>query len=292
MVRRDEAVREPRPRGEGPASRCISPAGASPAPVGAGAPGSRPQVRGEILVAQAGRRKPLRREQERGPQHEVKPAASTETQWGSAVDRRIAASRAAHVTAKATSDAARSGASRASGPSGVWGAARVQGEVRNTRGPSAPPSSRQSGSHKPKVKASAAQRESEGVVVPSRVAKNNATGGKGPCFGHAREEGKREGMAGESGPNHPDGRKPNVQAREPRRELWAAAKRRPARRFPAETPVRSDVRPVAGERARRVAVHALQRRPPVSRVREIRTHGLKGGPALSTSSDFITLNAR
>ena len=41
---------------------------------------------------------------------------------------------------------------RASSPAGVGGAARVQGEVRNTRDPSASPSSRQGGSYKPKAK--------------------------------------------------------------------------------------------------------------------------------------------
>src|SRR3954447_15457155 len=102
MVRRDEVVREPRPRGEGTVSRCTSPAGESPVPVGAGAPGSRSQARGEIPVARAGRQEALRREQERGPQHEVKPAASSEKQWGS---------RAAHFTAKAMTDAIQSGAS-------------------------------------------------------------------------------------------------------------------------------------------------------------------------------------
>ena len=270
MVRRETAAGWSPPGGTSAVACCTVPAGASPAPVSAGAPGSRPQVPGEIPVARAGRRKPLRREQGRGPQRQVKPTASSEKQSGS---------RAAHVTAKATSRAQEP--ERERGPGGVRGAARDQGTMRNTRGPSAPPSSRQGGSYKPKAKASAAQRESEGVVVPSMAATNNAAGGKGPCFGHAREEGKREGMAGRSGPNHPDGLKPNVQAREPRRELWAAAKRRPVRCFPAVYPVRSDVPTVARERVRGSAVHALQRRPSVSRVREIRTHGLKGGPTPS-----------
>src|SRR5262245_18891718 len=119
MERRDEAGQQSRPRGGGRASRCTSPAGASPVPVSAGAPGSRPQARGEIPVARGGRRKLLGREQERGPQHEVKPAASTEKQGVSAVDRKVAASRAAHFTAKATPDALESGAARATGPSGV-----------------------------------------------------------------------------------------------------------------------------------------------------------------------------
>src|SRR5215208_6296806 len=117
MVRReeDEAVLT------GSASRCASPAGESPAPVSAEAPGSRPRAAGEIPATQAGYRKPVRRrepcsgEQARGPQHEVKPAASTEEQWES---------RAAHVTAKATSTRLKSEGRE--GLPGVRGAARVQ----------------------------------------------------------------------------------------------------------------------------------------------------------------------
>jgi hypothetical protein len=244
MVRRDEVDPGPRPRGEGAASRCTSPTGGSPVRVSAGAPGSRPQARGCEPAARAGRRKPLRREQERGPQHEVKPAASSDSQWGS---------RAAHVTAKATSDALRTGAQRASGPSGVWGAARVQGEVRNTRGPSASPSSRQGGSYKPKVKSSAAQRESEGIVVPSIAATNNAAGGKGPCGGHVGGGGKREGMAGSSGPNHPDRRRPIDKVRQLQRRLWVASKQKPGRRFHAlyDRIARGDVLAEAWKRVRR-----------------------------------------
>src|SRR6185437_3017908 len=257
MVRRDEADREPHARGEGVASRCTSPAGASPVRVSAGAPGSRPQARGEIPVAQAGRRKPLRREQERGPQHEVKPAASTDEQWGCAADRGSTASRAEHLTAKAMANAMpgalRSGGARASGPPGVEGAARVQGEVRNTGGPSASPSSRQGGSYKPKAKASAAQRESEGAVVPSMGVTNNAPGGRGPCGGRVGGGGKREGMAGRSGPNHPRGRKPVDKVRQLQRRLWVAAKRHPGRRFHAlhDRIARGDVLAEAWKRVRR-----------------------------------------
>jgi RNA-directed DNA polymerase len=243
MVRRDETAQLPRMRGDGEVSRCTSPAGASPVQVIAGEPGSRPQARGEILVTRAGCRKPLRREQERGPQHEVKPAASTEKQRGS---------RAEHVTAKAKSAAPESGAARAAGPSGVWGAARVQGGVRNTRGPSAPPSSRRGGSYKPKVKSSAAQRESEGAVVPRMAATKNAVVGKGPCGGRVGEGGKREGMAGETGPNSPDGRRPIDKVRQLQRRLWVAAKRQPGRRFHAlyDRISRSDVLEEAWKRVK------------------------------------------
>ena len=137
----------------------------------------------------------------------------------------------------------------------------MQGEVRNTRDPSALPSSRQSVSYKPKAKSSVAQWESEGSVVPETVepstgtnaVKNNAAGGKGPCFGHADGAGKREGMAGKTGPNDPDGRRPSDKVRQLRRQLWAAAKRAPGRRFHAlfDHISRSDVLEEAWRRVKR-----------------------------------------
>ncbi len=290
MVRRDATdVRNPS-GGSAPAARCASPAGASPAPVGVGAPGSRPQVSEGDLRARAGRRKPSRRpapsggEQARGPQHEVKPAASTEEQSGS---------RAAHVTAKATSVAGVPKLAADSG--GVRGAARVQGEVRNTRGPSVQPLSRQGGSYKPKAKSSAAQRESEGIVVPERVGsptrtnavQNNAAGGKGPCFGRARCEGKREGMAGRTGPNDPGVRMGDVQVQQPQDGLSAGAKRQVPHRPRWESATRSDARVYPPNRRASPIAHAPSRRPSVSRVREIRTHGLKGGPALSPVFTYL-----
>ena len=81
MVRRDANEKETSREVEILGARCASPAGESPVPVGAEAPDSRPQAPGEILVSQAGCRKPdLRRKpqsgkQVRGPQHEVKPGA-------------------------------------------------------------------------------------------------------------------------------------------------------------------------------------------------------------------------
>jgi RNA-directed DNA polymerase len=121
----------------------------------------------------------------------------------------------------------------AAGLGGVGGAARVQGEERNTRGPSARPSSRQRDSYKPTVKASRAQRASEGVVVLPIVATNNATGGKGPCGGHVEGASTHEGMAGASGPNSPHRQPPVDKVRQLQRRLWVAAKRSPERRFHA-----------------------------------------------------------
>lgn len=184
-------------------------------------------MRGDPSV-RAGHQKPDPRQRLRdgerahGPQHEVKPAASTEKQ---------SESRADHVAAKATAVAAVSKAAADLG--GVLGAARVQGEARNTRDPSARPPSGQVGVYKAKPKLRRVQRESEGIVVPVMVAQNNATGGKGPCGGHVDGAGKREGMAGKSGPNDPGGRRPRDKVRELQRRLCAAAKREAGRRFHA-----------------------------------------------------------
>src|SRR5690606_14268725 len=166
------------------------------------------------------------KKQARGPQHQVKPAASSDAQ---------SEGRAGHVAAKATSP---SRASERDGDlGGVWGAARVQGSTRNTRDPSALPSSRQGGSYKSKTKSSTAQRESEGIVVPppatrvasTNVVTNNAARGKGPWGGHVDRAGKREGMAGTTGPNNPGGRRPRDKVRELQRRLWAAAKQAPGK---------------------------------------------------------------
>lgn len=188
-----------------------------------------------MAVTQAGRQEQETRresrpmEQARGPQPNVKLAASTQLQSGG---------RAAHVTAKATPTAR--APERAVGPGGVGSAARAHGSSRNTRGPSASPSSRQGGSYKATPKSSAVQRESEGITVPTEVKTSatnavtkNAAGGKGPCGGNGDEAGTRKGMAGTTGPNNPGGRWPRDHVQQLRRRLWVAAKRAPGRRFHA-----------------------------------------------------------
>jgi hypothetical protein len=119
------------------------------------------------------------------------------------------------------------------GLGGVWGAARGQGDARNTRDPSVRPESGQARPYKPKAKSGRAQRESEGIVVPVIAVKNNAAGGKGPGGGCVAGAGKREGMAAKSGPNDSGGREPRAEVRQLQRRLWAAAKRSPGRRFHA-----------------------------------------------------------
>ena len=77
--------------------------------------------------------------------------------------------------------------------------------------------------YKPMVKASGAQRGSDGVVVP-QIAGRNPAGGKGPDFGHIGREGKCKGMAGTTRPNHPSGYRFAVKVRQPQSRLWARAK--------------------------------------------------------------------
>ena len=219
MVRRDDAD------ARAFVSCRSSPAGASPVSVSAGAPSSRPRTCGESRAGQAGCQEPLRREPARGPQQHVKPAASSDLQ---------PESRADHVTAKATPETLLSGGVRVPGLGGVKGAARVHGAERNTRGPSAQPSSRQRGSYKATAKASAAQRESEGTEVVRRPATNNAGGAKGPCGGNVGRASTREGRTGSTGSNHPEGRKSLDKVRQLQRRLWSVAKRQPGRRFHAQ----------------------------------------------------------
>jgi len=196
--------------------------------------------------------------------------------------------RAGHVAVKTISRAPQSGDVRARELGGVGSAARGQGAARNTRDPSAQPGSGQSGAYKPKAKSRRAQRESEGVVVPAMAAQNNAAGGKGPCFGHARRRGKCEGMDGQTVPNYPHVREHAAEAREPGGELWAGAKGPPSSCGRSIHPPRRDARD--GERTleRRGAVHAPPRRPSVSRVLEIGTHGLSGGLTASRLFSGVT----
>ena len=119
------------------------------------------------------------------------------------------------------------------GLGGVEGAARVHGVERNTRGPSAQPESGSRGSYKPVAKASVAQRESEGTIVVTSRATNNARGAKGPCGGNVGGASTREGMTGTTGSHHPAGRESRDKVRQLQRRLWSVAKRQPGRRFHA-----------------------------------------------------------
>jgi RNA-directed DNA polymerase len=236
VVRREEGKAKPR-SGEEASSCCVCLTGASPVSVSVGAPSSRPPLSGGESSGEAGRQEPgnqrklVTREQVCGPQHEVKPGASTKIQSESTGGEKPNVSRAAHVTAKATSNVL--DPKRTVDLGGVWGAARIQGQARNTRDPSHWPSSRQGGSYKQSVKASAGERKSEGIVVVKIPAQNNAGGAKGPCGENVQEAGKCEGMPSDAGANHPPGRESKDKVRQLQRALWRTAKRHSGRRFHA-----------------------------------------------------------
>ena len=87
----------------------------------------------------------------------------------------------------------------------------------------------------------------------TNAVQKNAAGGKDPCGGRVGDAGKREGMAGEPGPNHPRRREPTDKVRQLQRRLCAAAKRQPERRFHAlyDRIARRDVLAEAWKRVRR-----------------------------------------
>jgi hypothetical protein len=88
-------------------------------------------------------------------------------------------------------------------------------------------------------------------------------------------------MAGMTGPNHPGERCLVDKARQPLTALWTGAERLAGLRQHIDNSPWSDTRGTVRLQGVRFAVHASSRRPSVSRVPEIGTHGLKGGPALS-----------
>src|SRR5690348_5083054 len=120
MVRREGNVEEIAEATAEAEPCCTVPAGESPAAVIAGEPRSRPapeakRPTGEARCQEPSAAKAARGRQQRGPQHQVKPAASSQKQ---------SESRTEHVPVKATQRAGESGYARSLG--GVWGAARAE----------------------------------------------------------------------------------------------------------------------------------------------------------------------
>jgi len=149
------------------------------------------------------------------------------------------------------------------GLSGVREMARDHGLVWNRRDPSAPPASGKDPRYKPMVKSGGGQRKSDGVVVPLIGVQQNAPGGKGPDFDHARGVGKHRGMTGTARSNYLHGPSsvlltglnefpPVGGVRELQRKLWTAAKQSEGRRFHAlyDRICRRDVLWMAWDRVR------------------------------------------
>jgi len=71
--------------------------------------------------------------------------------------------------------------------SGVWKRARRESLMRNWGDPPRRPTLGEGGAYKPSAKSRRVERESEGLIVATKVVK--ATGARGPCFGRARVRG-------------------------------------------------------------------------------------------------------
>lgn len=251
------------------------PAGESPARVSAEAPGSRPQSRGEISVAERGVESLYGGSKRAGCDCNLVTSTTEEP------------SRSCHGEGHVRR--ANFGFGRRVLPGyGKLHARKVWSGTWETRLPSLVSEDRP---YKPKVKWDGGQRESEGAVVVTIGVQKNAPGAKGPRFDHARNGDKCKVMAGPTiRSNHPVGHKPGEAvasqmapgapregcARETRRGLWTVAKQPPQRASRGRWSRRAD-----SPRAPRL--HSLLRgcvaapgRSSVSRVRENRTHGLKG----------------
>jgi len=159
-----------------PAASWIRPAGGSPVPVGAGAPGSRPRSGIERSLAERGVKSLFGGSKRAGWDCSLvtftvgEPSRSCHgeghvCQSGSG-DRCGGFLRGTETCTRARSDHG-------------TGEARLRSLVSKDR------------SYKPMAKGSGAQRESEGVVVVVIGVQNNAPGAKGPCFGRVCGGGKR-----------------------------------------------------------------------------------------------------
>jgi hypothetical protein len=249
----------------------------SPVPVSTGAPGSRPQSRGEIPAAERG--------------VESLFGGSKRAGWDCSLVRLTIGepSRSFHGEGHVCQSWFRIGCggslrgtetcTRARSDHGTW-ETRLASLVSKDR------------SYKPMAKSSGGQRESEGVVVVRIGVQNNAPGAKDPRFDRACVGRERQGMpAHQMRANHPDGRTPvepsasemaqgatrrSVAHAMPRCRLWAAAKRPRGLSKHAKWFRWGDSPRAACSRRVFVGCVAASGRSSVSRVRENRTHGLKG----------------
>jgi hypothetical protein len=254
----------------------IRPAGESPVRVGVGAPGSRPQSRGEIPAAERGVESLFGGSKRAGCDCSLVTFTTEEP------------SRSYHGEGHVRRVGFRS-ARRVLPGYGELHARTVWFGTRETRLGSLVSKDR---SYKPMVKSSGAQRESEGAVVVVIGVQKNAPGAKGPRFDRACVGSERQDMTARlMRSNYPGGRRPVVPAgsemalgatrrsvalARPRGRLWVAAKQPRSRTSRAKWSRWGDSSRAACCRGISVGCVAAPGRSSESRVRENRTHGLKG----------------
>jgi hypothetical protein len=155
---------------------------------------------------------------------------------------------------------------------GVREGARSEGLVWNRRDPPRLPTSGEGGGYKPTAKCHRAGRESEGLVVPWMASTRTTLEGRGPALVVLADRGKGKGMP--LGASYPF-----EEAREPGKELSVVAEF--AVTSGADVDSQGPTRLTTSWWTVVALAHVSNAcgtgRPSVSRVREIRTHGLKGG---------------
>ncbi len=250
------------------AARCVGLAGGSPAAVSAGAPRSRLQPPGEIPSAERSVESPCgsvrtgRGKQSCGPsmKRTLQPRDRSPRKGGMAEP---VMSRRRQQTAPGRSGGVQD-------VPGVGRRARSDSPTRNRRDPPRQPTSGKDPGYKPTAKCQGAGRESEGPIVLLMPGESRAEG-RGPALVTSVRGGKCEGMV--ERPNTP-----LEQARGLRGGLFMSAEcdhRRPLATFSVRLDWGDDP-DETWRRTRDVSCACGMRRPSVSRVREIRTHGWKG----------------
>jgi hypothetical protein len=250
----------------------IRPVGESPTRVSAGAPGSRPQSRGEIPAAERG--------------VESLFGGSKRAGWDcSLVTETIGEpSRSCHGEGHVRQSWFRIGCGGSLRGTETCTRARSDRGTRETRLPSLVSKDR---SYKPMAKSSGGQRESEGPIVVRIGVQLKAPGAKGPRFDRACVGSERQGLSVRlMRSNYPGGRRPvelsaresrrSVSLAQPRCRLWVSAKRSSVAVWRAIRFCLGDSGETARARRGSVGCVAVPGRSSVSRVRENRTHGLKG----------------
>ena len=250
---------------------CTRPAGVSPVAVSTpGAPRSRLRASGEIRPS---KRSVESRERGERPVQRKQSCGPNESE--SLQPREIKTRKVGRPSRSCRGEGNRLRMAESGDPQdtpGVREGARSEGLVRNRRDPTWRPTSGEGGGYKPMVKCYRAGRESEGLVVPWMALTRTTPEGRGPALVVSVVEGKGEGMPARAN-------NPTIKARKPQSRLFIAAERpldllgsgSPMHR-PAGLTIPSGPWPERGRRRARA-----MRRPSVSRVREIRMHGLKGG---------------